>query len=258
LYEVRYVELRESAGESVDRTFVSAIGKLFRAAFIITAALVILQSMGINIAGLLAFGGVGGIAVGLAARDMMANFFGGLTIYLDRPFSVGDWIRSPDKEIEGTVEEVGWRRTVIRTFDKRPLYVPNSVFTTISVENPSRMTHRRIRETVGVRYDDVAVVPAILTEVRKYLNENPDIAQDQTLMVNFDKFGPSSMDFFIYAFTRTKVWTEFHAVKEQVLLEVAAIIARHGAEVAFPTTTVHVPNEIRLREEVAGAPAPAH
>lgn len=251
LYEVRYVEVREAAGESVDRTFVAAISKLFRASIIITTALVVLQSMGINIAGLLAFGGVGGIAVGLAARDMMANFFGGLTIYLDRPFSVGDWIRSPDKEIEGTVEEVGWRRTVIRTFDKRPLYVPNAVFTTISVENPSRMTHRRIHETIGVRYDDVAVVPAILADVRKYLNENPDIAQDQTLMVNFNQFGPSSMDFFIYTFTRTKVWTEFHEVKERVLLKVSDIIASHGAEIAFPTTTVHVPKQVELLQ--AGA-----
>lgn len=255
LYEARYVEVREAAGESVDRTFVAAISKLFRASIIITAALVVLQSMGINIAGLLAFGGVGGIAVGLAARDMMANFFGGLTIYLDRPFSVGDWIRSPDQEIEGTVEEVGWRRTVIRTFDKRPLYVPNAVFTTISVENPSRMTHRRIHETVGVRYDDVAVVPAILADVRKYLNENPDIDPEQTLMVNFNQFGPSSMDFFIYTFTRTTVWTEFHEVKERVLLKVSEIIASHGAEVAFPTTTVHVPDQLTLLQAaIAGSP----
>ena len=253
LYETRYVERKEALGEQADRTFVSALGKLFRASIVITSALVMLQTMGINIAGLLAFGGVGGIAVGLAARDMMANFFGGLTIYLDRPFAVGDWIRSPDKEIEGTVEEVGWRRTVIRTFDKRPLYVPNAVFTNISVENPSRMTHRRIKETIGVRYDDVAVVPAILEDVRRYLIENPDIDESQTLMVNFDCFGPSSMDFFIYTFTHTRVWTEYHMVKEQVLLKISEIIAKHGAEVAFPTTTVHVPNQVRLIEEAAAA-----
>lgn len=255
LYENRYVERKEAAGAEVDRTFVAAIGKLFRASIIITSSLVVLQTMGINIAGLLAFGGVGGIAVGLAARDMMANVFGGLTIYLDRPFAVGDWIRSPEKEIEGTVEEVGWRRTVIRTFDKRPLYVPNAVFTTISVENPSRMTHRRIREDVGVRYDDVAVVPAILEDIRTYLLENPDIDREQTLMVNFNRFGPSSMDFFIYAMTHTRVWTEYHMVKEQVLLKVSEIIARHGAEIAFPTTTVHVPSELRLLQEAAATSA---
>ncbi len=144
--------------------------------------------------------------------------------------------------------EIGWRRTVIRTFDKRPLYVPNALFTTISVENPSRMSHRRIKETIGVRYDDVSRVPAILADVRKYLIENPDIDETQTLMVNFNEFGPSSMDFFIYTFTHTTVWTEFHAIKEKVLLHIADIIASHGAEVAFPTTTVHVPEEVRLVE----------
>ena len=252
-YQARYIERRQAAGEQVDRSFVEALGKLFRASIVITSALVVLQTMGINIAGLLAFGGVGGIAVGLAALDVMANFFGGLTIYLDRPFAVGDWIRSPDKEIEGTVEEVGWRRTVIRTFDKRPLYVPNAVFTTISVENPSRMTHRRIFEQVGVRYDDVAVVPKILEDIRAYLKENPDIDETQTLMVNFDKFGASSMDFFVYTFTHTRVWTEYHMVKEQVLLKISEIIAGHGAEVAFPTTTVHVPNEVRLIEQAAAS-----
>ena len=86
-------------------------------------------------------------------------------IYLDRPFSVGDWIRSPDKEIEGTVEDIGWRLTRIRTFDKRPLYIPNSIFASISVENPSRMSNRRIYEKIGIRYDDVSKMNTIVTEV---------------------------------------------------------------------------------------------
>lgn len=248
LYEARYVELKVRRGEEVDATLVNGVGKLLRAAVMVTMALIALQTMGINIAGLLAFGGVGGLAVGLAAQDLIANMFGGLTIYIDRPFAVGDWIRSPDREIEGTVEDIGWRRTAIRTFDKRMLYVPNAVFTTIAVENPSRMSHRRIRETIGVRYDDVSRIPAILQDVRKYLNENPDIDSSQTLMVNLNEFGTSSVDFFIYTFTRTTVWTEFHEVKEKVMLAISAIVERHGAEIAFPTTTVHVPDAIRLVE----------
>ncbi len=248
LYEKAYITRKEATGEHVDRTLVTAISKLVRMATFITAGLIILQTIGISISGLLAAGGVGGIAVGFAARDIIANLFGGLTVYLDRPFAVGDWIRSPDRDIEGTVEEIGWRRTVIRTFDLRPLYVPNAVFTTISVENPSRMLNRRIHEKIGVRYDDVAQVPGILNDVRTYLRESPDIDQSRTLMVNFNEFGASSLDFFIYTFTRTRVWAEYHMVKEKVLLDIAAIIARHGAEVAFPTTTVHVPNEIRLTE----------
>lgn len=149
-------------------------------------------------------------------------------------------MHSPDREIEGTVEDIGWRLTRIRTFDKRPLYIPNSVFTQIAVENPSRMTHRRIFETVGVRYDDVAVLPAILEAVRAMLRSHPGIDAEQTLMVNFNRFGPSSLDCFLYCFTRTTVWTEYHAIKEDVLLRVADIIAEHGAEIAYPTTTVYL------------------
>ncbi len=238
-YEDHYVVEQDAKGGEIDRTLVHVVGKLVRASIFITASLVVLQTLGINIAGLLAFGGIGGLAVGLAAQDLLANIFGGVTIYMDRPFAVGDWIRSPDQEIEGTVEEIGWRRTVIRTFDKRPLYVPNSLFTTISVENPSRMLNRRIKETIGVRYSDVAKVPVILADVRQYLETSPHIDQSVTLMVNFNSFGASSLDFFIYCFTRTTVWTEFHMVKEEVLLHIADIIEEHGAEVAFPTRTLH-------------------
>jgi MscS family membrane protein len=136
--------------------------------------------------------------------------------------------------------------------------VPNALFTTISVENPSRMLNRRIRETIGVRYDDVDRVPAILADVREYLQASPHIDQSVTLMVNFNSFGASSLDFFIYCFTRTTVWTEFHAVKEEILLHIAGIIAGHGAEVAFPTRTLHhVPAapEIDPRSASSGTPA---
>ena len=136
--------------QKYDETTIDAISKLLRVSVIITSVLVILQTLGYSISGVLAFGGVGGGAVGFAARDLLANFFGGLRIYMDRPFNVGDWVRSPDREIEGTVEEIGWRMTKIRTFDKRPLYVPNSVFSNIAVENPSRMQNRRIKETIGI------------------------------------------------------------------------------------------------------------
>ena len=117
--------------EPMDETTVRAIGKLLRASVIITAILIAMQVFGYSISGLLAFGGIGGLAVGFAAKDLLANFFGGLMLYLDQPFKVGDWVRSPDQEIEGTVEDVGWRLTRIRTFDKRPLYIPNAIFNSI-------------------------------------------------------------------------------------------------------------------------------
>lgn len=230
----------ELRGESVDITTIDAIAKLLRVSVLITAILVALQTLGFSISGVLAFGGIGGIAIGFAAKDMLANFFGGLMIYLDRPFAVGDWIRSPDRDIEGTVTKIGWRLTCIRTFDKRPLYVPNSVFANISVQNPSRMSHRRIKETIGVRYEDASKLPEIVAAIKSMLETHQDIDQSQTLMVNFNTFSASSLDFFVYTFTRTTDWVEFHQVKQKVLFQINEIIEQHGAEIAFPTSTIHV------------------
>ena len=238
--ESNIVNKRLESGKAVDRTTTDAIAKLLRISVIITAALVAMQTLGYSISGVLAFGGIGGIAVGYAAKDLLANFFGGVMVYMDRPFDVGDWIRSPDRQIEGTVERIGWRMTMIRTFDKRPLYVPNSVFTTISVENPSRMTNRRIYETVGIRYDDAGKMAEIITDVKAMLKGHPEIDSSLTMIVNFNKFASSSLDFFVYTFTKTTDWIKFHEIKQDVLLKIINIIEGHGAECAFPTSTLHI------------------
>ncbi|MFA5082667.1 MAG: mechanosensitive ion channel family protein [Hydrogenophilaceae bacterium] len=237
------VNSREAASGEVDRTTVDAVAKLAKLTILVISALMIMQTLGISIAGILAAGGIGGIAIGFAAKDILANFFGGLTIYLDRPFSVGEWIRSPDKDIEGTVEYISWRHTRIRRFNKNPVYVPNALFTTIVVENPSRMSNRRIKETIGIRYQDIGKMAAIVAEVKAMLENHPEIDNEQTLIVNFNEFADSSLNFFIYTFTKTIQWVRYHEIKQDVLLQTAAIIERHGAEIAFPTRTIHLENE---------------
>lgn len=238
---IKHGEQKLVEGEkAVDSTTVDAIAKLLKVSVVITSLLVVLQTLGFSISGVLAFGGIGGVAVGFAAKDLLANFFGGLTIYLDRPFAVGDWIRSPDRDIEGTVEQIGWRLTRIRTFDKRPLYVPNSTFTTIAVENPSRMLNRRIYETIGIRYDDAGKMGTIVDKVKDMLTNHPEIDTRQTMIVNFNAFAPSSLDFFIYTFTKTTDWVYYHEVKQDVMLKIVDIIEKEGAECAFPTSTIHL------------------
>ena len=240
---IRFVEghIAEYDRTAMDKATLAALSKLLRASVLITGLLMALQSVGVPITGVLAFGGVGGLAVGFAARDLLANFFGALMIFLDRPFAEGDWVRSADREIEGTVEQIGWRMTSIRTFDQRPLYVPNSVFSTLTVENPSRMRNRRIYEIVGVRYDDVGVVRDIVDDIRRMLMDHPEMeTEGRTLIVNLLSFGPSSLDIMIYTFTKTTDWVKFHGIKEDVMLKVADIVAGRGADFAFPTQTVHV------------------
>ena len=242
LAEARILDDLESQTEGgqgrLDPTTLHALAKLTRLSVVISAVLVALPTLGIEITALLAFGGVGGIAVGFAAQDLLSNFFGGLMIYLDRPFAIGDWIRSPDREIEGTVESIGWRLTLVRTFDKRPLYVPNSVFAKLALENPSRMTNRRIYETIGIRYKDAAKMDQIVQDVHAMLRAHEEIDQDQTLIVNFTGYGKSSLDFFVYTFTKTTNWVKFHEIKQDVMLRIIRIVHEHQADFAFPTTTV--------------------
>ncbi|MDT8437766.1 MAG: mechanosensitive ion channel family protein [Wenzhouxiangellaceae bacterium] len=239
-FEQAFIHQREARNQDYDITTVSVLARIVRIAIVLTAVLTGLSILEIPISGLLAAGGVGGIAVGLAARDLLANFFGGFMVFMDRPFSVGDWVRSPDRDIEGVVVKIGWRVTTIMKFDKRPMYVPNATFTTITVENPSRMSHRRIYEHIGVRYDDFASVRAIVETIRERLKNHPELDPSQTTIVNFDRFGGSSLDIMVYCFTRTTVWTEYHHVRERVLLEIGEIIEAHGAEIAFPTRTLKI------------------
>ena len=242
--------LTRGGGDSkpMDASTVDAVGKLLRASILITAGLVMLQTLGFSISGILAFGGIGGIAVGFAARDLLANFFGGLMLYLDRPFAVGDWVRSPDREIEGTVEDIGWRLTRIRSFDMRPIYIPNGIFSTMAIINPSRMTHRQIYETIGIRYRDADKMEGIVTEVKDMLLAHPEIDQSKIILTNFNQFAPSSLDFFVYAYTRTTAWARYHEVKQDVLLKINGIIGAHGAEIAFPTSTVQLSDPVRVAQ----------
>ena len=108
------------------------------------------------------------------------------------------------------------------------------------------MTNRRIYETVGIRYDDAGKMGAIVEDVREMIRTHPEIDAEQTLIVNFNTFAASSLNFFVYCFTRTKEWVRYHEIKQDVMLKIIAIIEKHGAECAFPTTTVHIPEGLNL------------
>lgn len=245
---IRFIKISEknfiALGDKspLDKTTLNAVGQLLRLTVIISSILIGMQMFQLDITALVTFGGIGTAAIAFAAKDLLGNFFGGLMIYLDRPFNVGDWIRSPDKNIEGTVEEIGWRLTRIRTFDKRPLYVPNGTFSTISVENPSRMLNRRIKTFIGLRYDDATKVEAIINDIVAMLRSHEEIDTNQTLIVNLVEFGPSSLNFMVYTFTKTTNWVHFQAVQQDVFLKIINIITQHGAECAFPTNTIHIPD----------------
>ena len=229
----------ESEG-SFDKDSVRLFARLMKILFVFAIILGVAQFYGYAISSILTLGGVGGIVVGFAAKDMLANVFGGLMIQMDKPFSTGDWIRTSDRSIEGVVEKIGWRMTRIRTFSKNPVYVPNGIFATIPIETPSRMTNRQIYEVIGIRYDDIAQMESIIEKVQVLLANNKHIANDQPCRVYFDVFNASSLDFVIWAFSSDTEVGEFKKMKGKLLLDIAQIIADHKAEIAYPTQTLHI------------------
>ncbi|MER1968967.1 mechanosensitive ion channel family protein [Castellaniella sp. GW247-6E4] len=227
-------------GQELDPMATDAVGKLARASIVITAILMMMQTLGFSIAGLLAFGGVGGIAIGFAAQSLVANLLGGLTIFASRPFKVGEYIIIPGTDLMGGVEHIGWRATRLIGFDCKPFYVPNAMFNTQPVINHTRMTSRRIMEDIHIRYADIDAVPGIVADVRAMLGTHPGVKHD-FFAFNFNSCGTFSLKLFLYAFTVDTDYNAYLNVQEDVLLKIAAIIRGHGAELTGPASTVDVP-----------------
>ncbi|WP_213637256.1 mechanosensitive ion channel family protein, partial [Providencia rettgeri] len=223
-----------------DPTSARIVARVFKTTIFVIMVLLFGEHFGMSLSGLMAFGGIGGIAIGMAGKDILSNFFSGLMLYFDRPFNIGDWVSSPDRNIEGTVVEIGWRITKIITFDHRPLYIPNSVFSSISVENPGRMTNRRIKTEIGLRYEDSDKIGAIVDDIRTMLQQDANIDTSQTLLVYFDAFADSSLNIMVYCFTKTTVWAEWLAAQQAVYLKIIEIVKRHDADFAFPSQTLYV------------------
>lgn len=223
-----------------DPTSTHMIGRVIKFSIFVVMLLFFGEHFGLSMSGLLAFGGIGGIAIGMACKDILSNVFSGTMLYFDRQFNIGDWISSPDREIEGTVVEIGWRLTKLMTFDNRPLYVPNSLFSSISVENPGRMTNRRISTQIGLRYEDAGKVRAIVQDIDQLLRQHPGIDTNQTILVYFDAFAESSLNVMVYCFTKTTKWAEWLGIQQDVYLQLIDIVQKHGADFAYPTQTLYV------------------
>ena len=232
--------INKARGEKRDLSLITGISKFLTLLIIIVAALLTLGILKINYTALLAFGGLGGLAISWAAKDVIANFFGGLMIHINRPFSIGEWIKSTNKNFEGVVEQIGWYTTQIRTLDRRPTYIPNALITDAIIENPGRMTYRGIRSTFGLRYEDYPLVKAIIEDIRQMLQNHPNISKSQPLMVHLVNFNESSIDIEVYCFTKKTQTNEFRDVQQEVLFKIADLIHARGAELAFPTQTIHL------------------
>jgi MscS family membrane protein len=206
--------------------------------FIVIALVMILQELGYSVTSLVAGFGIGGAAVALASRDTLANLFGSVVIFVDRPFVIGDWVEIGD--IEGTVEEVGLRVTRIRTFANSLITLPNASLTTTAINNWSRMRKRRIKLTLGLTYDTTPEQMQKAVEELKEVIRSDDRMDREFYLVNFNGFGPYSLDIFIYCFTKTTSWAEYLQARQELLLVFMHRIQGLGLSFAFPTQTLHL------------------
>lgn len=216
--------------------------KAIRAAFIFIGAATILQIWGIEVGPILAGLGLFGVAVALGAQDLFKNLIAGLLIIAEKRFNKGDWIRV-DGTVEGTVESIGFRSTVVRRFDKAPVFVPNARLSDSAVTNFSSMTHRRIYWKIGVEYrTSVDQLRSIRDAIESYVANNDAFANppDVVRFVRIDSFSDSSIDIMLYCFTRTTNWGEWLEIKEQLAYAIKEIVEGAGSAFAFPSQSLYI------------------
>ncbi|PCI57044.1 MAG: mechanosensitive ion channel protein MscS [Alphaproteobacteria bacterium] len=219
------------------------IFKFLKVLVFFIGAAVILEIWGIAIGPLLGGVGLFGVAIALGAQDLFKNLIGGLTVIAEKRFYPGDWIKV-DGIVEGTVEEIGFRSTRVRRFDKAPVYVPNSALSDAVVTNFSRMTNRRIYWKIGVTYSTTREqLTLIRDEIANYLATCDDFEKPPNVstFVRLDSFNDSSIDFMIYSFTKTTDWGEWLAVKEEFALVIKDIVEKKaGTNFAFPSQSIYL------------------
>ncbi len=230
----RWIQMEDQQDEAM---LINVLSKLYTILVLLVVAAAMMLNFGIPSGAIATVLGGAGIGFTFATQQISQNFLSGFMLFFNRPFKEGDWISADD--LEGTVEKIGWYYTRIRTFERRPLHIPNSVFATTPITNPGQMYNRRIKATISLRYEDLDRIQAVTEEVRSMLEKHPDIDKNQSILVNFNAWDASSINMMVYCFTKTTAWQEWLNIQQAVFLEIASIVKRSGADFAFDCTTLY-------------------
>jgi MscS family membrane protein len=223
-------------GDDLRQFFIRGVKTLI----VVIAVVIFLEGWGIDVSAFLGGLGLAGMAVALAAKDSVANIFGGLTIFADNLYKRGDWIETP--HFEGTVEVVGLRATKVRTFAKALVTMPNAQIVDSPVINWSRMTHRRIKMVIGLENRTTSKqMETIVEKLRNFLKNDTDVAQmDVAQMVHLSDFGASSINIDLYYFTKTTDWVTWREIRNRHIIAFKRIVEDEGAAFAFPSQSLYV------------------
>ena len=216
------------------------IVKAFKILIFILGAAAVLELWGIKIGPIIAGLGLFGVAVALGAQDLFKNLISGILVLVEKRFKIGDWILV-EGIIEGIVEKIGFRSTVIRKFDKSIAIIPNFQFAENAVINISQTTNWIISWVINLQYDTtVEQLKTIRNEIEDYIKKNEDYKPDLGYAVRVDKFADSSIDMYIRCFTKTDDWDEWLAVKERLAISIKQIVEKNKASFAFPSQSIYV------------------
>ena len=235
LYFGRLADKTES---TLDDQLVPLVRKVLKTFVVIVGGLFILDNLEFDITGLIAGISIGGLAFALAAQDTIKNFFGSLMIFVDRPFQVGDWITSGD--VDGTVEEVGFRSTRIRTFRDSLMYIPNGVITNQMIDNHGLRVYRRFMTTLSLTYDTPPERIELFVEGLKEIVKRHDKTRKDYYEIHMNDMASSSLNILFYIFFKVPSWSEELRARHEVLLDIISLAEKIGVNFAFPTQTLHV------------------
>lgn len=235
----RYISIFTShTNNKLDDELIPLIRKTIRFFIVVMGVIIVLQNHGYNVASLIAGLGIGGLAVALAARDTLANFFGSITILLDKPFRVGDWVQIGGEE--GIIEEVGFRSTRIRTFYNSLVSVPNSKVADTAIDNLGLRKYRRLKMNLGLTYSTKPEqMEAFVEGIKGLVKSNSNMRQDY-YEVHFNSFGAHSLDVLVYVFFDVPDWSTELQERHNFLLSILQLADEIGVEFAFPTQTLQI------------------
>jgi MscS family membrane protein len=235
------VLLNEKAKKSenkFDDLLVPMISKSIKVFVVVIGVIFTADNLNIDVTSLLAGLGLGGLAFALAAKDLLGNFFGSLTVLLDRPFHIGDWVIIGD--VEGSVEEVGFRSTRIRTFYNSLITLPNSNLTTTTIDNMGARRYRRMKTMLGLTYDTPPEkIDAFCEGVRELVRLHPYMRKDY-FHVYFNQYNSASLDILVYVFWETPEWNTELRERHRFLLDILRLAKQVGVEFAYPTQTLYL------------------
>lgn len=229
---------KNKSEKDIEDSLMNFILKLARGVIYIAAGFLVITELGFNLNGLVAGLGISGVIITLAAQDTAKNLFGGLVIFLDKPFTIGEWIQV--KEYEGNIEDITFRSTRLRTFENSIVNIPNSVIAESSIINWSRMEKRRCKINLVLEIDTpLNKVEKVKSDIYKMLQDKENVI-DETIIVRFDEITDNGIDLLIYAYTDCTDYPSFLAAKENINYKIMQILKNENVELAYNTQTIQI------------------